>query len=137
MCEHDASGEEDRVRECESDAELVGLEPTSVAMCAPTTARRPWPSVSSGSSAPAGSAATTPTSTPTALGYAIAAVVRIRPAPGQLQRIPQIAGETPEVAECNRITGEDCCLLRLHLRSMDDFEDVLDRFTPHGLTTST
>jgi Lrp/AsnC family leucine-responsive transcriptional regulator len=73
---------------------------------------------------------------PAALGFPVAAVVRIRPSPGQLQRIPEIARETPEVAECHRITGEDCYLLRLHLRSIDDLEDVLDRFTPHGLTTT-
>lgn len=73
---------------------------------------------------------------PRALGYPVAAVVRIRPAPGQLRRIPEIALDTPEVAECYRITGEDCFLLRLHLRSMDDLEDILDRFTPHGLTTT-
>ena len=34
---------------------------------------------------------------PAALGFAVAAVVRIRPSPGQLQRIPEIARETPEV----------------------------------------
>ena len=73
---------------------------------------------------------------PKALGYAVSAVVRIRPAPGQLQRIPEVARETPEVAECYRITGEDCYLVRLHLRAIDDLEDVLDRFTPYGLTTT-
>lgn len=73
---------------------------------------------------------------PTALGYPISAVVRIRPAPGQLQRIPEVARETQEVAECHRITGEDCYLMRLHLRSIDELEEVLDRFTPHGLTTT-
>jgi Lrp/AsnC family transcriptional regulator, leucine-responsive regulatory protein len=40
------------------------------------------------------------------------------------------------VAECHRITGEDCYLLRVHLRSIDELEDVLDRFTPYGLTTT-
>jgi Lrp/AsnC family leucine-responsive transcriptional regulator len=73
---------------------------------------------------------------PRALGFSVSAIVRIRPAPGQLQRIPQVARETPEVAECHRITGDDCYLLRLHLRSIDDLEDVLDRFTPYGLTTT-
>jgi Lrp/AsnC family leucine-responsive transcriptional regulator len=73
---------------------------------------------------------------PAALGYPISAVVRIRPSPGQLRRIPEIARETPEVAECHRITGEDCYLLRLHLRSIDELEEILDRFTPHGLTTT-
>jgi Lrp/AsnC family transcriptional regulator, leucine-responsive regulatory protein len=73
---------------------------------------------------------------PGAVGFPVSAVVRIRPSPGQLQRIPEIARETPEVAECYRITGEDCYLLRLHLRAIDELEDVLDRFTPHGLTTT-
>jgi Lrp/AsnC family leucine-responsive transcriptional regulator len=73
---------------------------------------------------------------PTALGFPVSAVVRIRPSPGQLQRIPEIARESAEVAECYRITGEDCYLLRLHLRAIDELEDVLDRFTPYGLTTT-
>jgi Lrp/AsnC family transcriptional regulator, leucine-responsive regulatory protein len=73
---------------------------------------------------------------PRAIGFPVAAVVRIRPSPGQLPRIPEIAQETPEVAECHRITGEDCYLMRLHLRAIDDLEDVLDRFTPYGLTTT-
>jgi Lrp/AsnC family leucine-responsive transcriptional regulator len=73
---------------------------------------------------------------PAALGFPIGAVVRIRPAPGQLPRIPEIARDTPAVAECFRITGEDCFLLKLHLRSIDELEDILDRFTPYGLTTT-
>jgi Lrp/AsnC family leucine-responsive transcriptional regulator len=73
---------------------------------------------------------------PTALGYPIAAVVRVRPASRQLRRIPEIATESPEVVECYRITGEDCFFLKLHLRAIDDLEDVLDRFTPYGQTTT-
>jgi len=73
---------------------------------------------------------------PKALGYSVAAVVRIRPAPGQLRRIPEVAAETSEVVECYRITGEDCFLMKLHLRRMEDLEDILDRFTPYGLTTT-
>jgi Lrp/AsnC family leucine-responsive transcriptional regulator len=73
---------------------------------------------------------------PGAVGFPVSAVVRIRPSPGQLQRIPEIARETPEVAECYRITGEDCYLMRLHLRAIDELEETLDRFTPYGLTTT-
>ena len=73
---------------------------------------------------------------PVAVGYPISAVVRIRPAPGQLARIPEIARETDEVSECHRITGEDCYLLRLHLRSIGELEELLDRFTPYGQTTT-
>ena len=73
---------------------------------------------------------------PAAVGFPVAAVVRIRPLPGQLQRIPEIARDTREVGECYRITGEDCYLMRLHLRSLDDLEEILDRFTPYGQTTT-
>jgi Lrp/AsnC family leucine-responsive transcriptional regulator len=73
---------------------------------------------------------------PKALGYPIAVVVRVRPASRQLQRIPEIARETPEVVECYRITGEDCFLLKLHVRAIDDLEEILDRFTPYGQTTT-
>lgn len=73
---------------------------------------------------------------PRALGYPIAAVVRVAPATGQLQKIRDVAQATPEVVECHRITGEDCFLLKLHLRTLDDLEGVLDRFTPYGRTTT-
>jgi len=71
-----------------------------------------------------------------ALGYPLAVVVRVSPATQQLQKIPEIARETPEVVECHRITGEDCFFLKLHLRSIDDLEEILDRFTPFGRTTT-
>jgi Lrp/AsnC family leucine-responsive transcriptional regulator len=73
---------------------------------------------------------------PKALGYPFAAVVRVAPATRQLERIREIARETPEVVECHRITGEDCFFLKLCLRSMDDLEGILDRFTPYGRTTT-
>jgi Lrp/AsnC family leucine-responsive transcriptional regulator len=73
---------------------------------------------------------------PKALGFPIAVVVRVRPASRQLQKIPELARETPEVVECHRITGEDCFFLKVHLRSMDDLEEILDRFTPFGQTTT-
>jgi Lrp/AsnC family leucine-responsive transcriptional regulator len=73
---------------------------------------------------------------PAKLGFPVAAIVRIRPAPGQLRRIPEVARETPEVVECYRITGEDCFVIKLYLRAIDELEEVLDRFTPYGLTTT-
>ena len=41
-----------------------------------------------------------------------------------------------EVVECYRITGEDCFFLKLHLRSIDDLEEILDRFVVYGQTTT-
>jgi len=71
-----------------------------------------------------------------ALGYQLTAIVRVKPAPGQLQRIPELALQIPEISECHRITGEDCFYLKLHLRSIDDLTELLDRFLAFGETTT-
>jgi Lrp/AsnC family transcriptional regulator, leucine-responsive regulatory protein len=73
---------------------------------------------------------------PAALGLPVTAWVRVRPGPGQLTRIAELAGRLPEVAECHRISGEDCFLLRVHVASIAALETVLDRFLVHGQTTS-
>jgi len=73
---------------------------------------------------------------PRALGYQLTAIVRVKPGPRQLQRIPELAAAIPEVAECHRITGEDCLFLKLHLRSIEERGTLLDRFLVHGETTT-
>ena len=70
------------------------------------------------------------------LGYQLTAIVRIKPSPGQLPRIPELADQIPEVGECHRITGEDCFYLKIHLRSIDELSGLLDRFLVHGQTTT-
>src|SRR5256714_7776577 len=42
---------------------------------------------------------------PVALGLPIAAYVRVRPNPGQLPTVAELARRIPEVVECHRITG--------------------------------
>jgi Lrp/AsnC family transcriptional regulator, leucine-responsive regulatory protein len=73
---------------------------------------------------------------PASLGLPVSAWVRLRPGPGQLTRIAQLAARTTEISECHRISGEDCFLLRVHVRSIEALEEVLDRFLVHGQTTS-
>ena len=73
---------------------------------------------------------------PRALGYELTAIVRIKPSPGQLARVPELAIDIPEVSECHRITGEDCFYLKVHLRSIDELSDLLDRFLAYGETTT-
>jgi Lrp/AsnC family leucine-responsive transcriptional regulator len=73
---------------------------------------------------------------PRALGLALSAVIRIRPGSGQIQKVAEVARETPEVVECNRITGEDCYLMKAHLRDVQHLEEIIDRFTPFGQTTT-
>lgn len=71
-----------------------------------------------------------------AVGLPVAAFVRVRPGPGQLAKIAQLAQDIPEVVECYRITGEDCFLLKVHVAAIDQLEEVLDRFLLYGQTTS-
>jgi Lrp/AsnC family transcriptional regulator, leucine-responsive regulatory protein len=73
---------------------------------------------------------------PRALGYQLEAIVRVKPAPGQLPRIPELAAEIPEISECHRITGEDCFYIKVHLRSIDELSDLLDSFLVYGQTTT-
>jgi Lrp/AsnC family leucine-responsive transcriptional regulator len=73
---------------------------------------------------------------PRALGLALTAVIRVRPAPGQLYNVAGLAQETPEVVECVRVTGEDCYFITAHLRDVTHLEQVIDRFAPLGQTTT-
>lgn len=73
---------------------------------------------------------------PAALGFPVAAYVRIRPGLGQLQRIAELARQIPEVAECHRITGDDCFILRVHAHAVDQLETVLDKFLLYGQTNT-
>src|SRR5262245_9050607 len=55
---------------------------------------------------------------PAAIGLPVAAWVRVRPGPGQLPRISELAARTPEVSECHRVSGEDCFLMKVHAASI-------------------
>jgi Lrp/AsnC family leucine-responsive transcriptional regulator len=73
---------------------------------------------------------------PRALGYELAVVLRIRPAPRELKKVAELAQRTPEVVECHRITGDDCYLMKAHVRDVDHMEEVIDRFAIYGQTTT-
>ncbi|HEV8653196.1 MAG TPA: Lrp/AsnC family transcriptional regulator [Actinomycetes bacterium] len=73
---------------------------------------------------------------PRALGYTLCAIVRVSPTTRDLKLIPDVARRLPEVTECYRITGDDCYFMKLYLRSIEELEPILDRFTPLGRTTT-
>jgi Lrp/AsnC family leucine-responsive transcriptional regulator len=71
------------------------------------------------------------------LGYPVTAFVRVRPAPGQLSKVAELAKQMPEVVECHRVTGEDCFILKIHIGSIGEHLDrVLDQFLVYGQTTT-
>ena len=73
---------------------------------------------------------------PAALGLPILVYIRVRPDPGQLPKIAELARRVPEVVECHRITGEDCFILKAHIPSMDQLDQLLDRLLLFGTTTT-
>jgi Lrp/AsnC family leucine-responsive transcriptional regulator len=42
----------------------------------------------------------------------------------------------PQIVECDRITGEDCFILKIYLERLDDLDRVLDPFLAYGQTTT-
>ena len=73
---------------------------------------------------------------PRALGLTLGVVIRVRPAPRQIPKVAEAARESPEVVLCERITGEDCFIIRADVRDVDHLEELIDRFTPFGQTTT-
>jgi Lrp/AsnC family leucine-responsive transcriptional regulator len=62
--------------------------------------------------------------------------VRIRPIPGKLPKITELAASLPQVVECHRITGEDCSILKVYLDSLDNMDRILDQLLVYGQTTT-
>jgi Lrp/AsnC family leucine-responsive transcriptional regulator len=73
---------------------------------------------------------------PRALGYDLSVILRIRPGPLMIPKVAELAQRTPEVTECHRVTGDDCFIMRLHVRDVTHLEEVIDRFVPYGQTTT-
>jgi Lrp/AsnC family leucine-responsive transcriptional regulator len=65
-----------------------------------------------------------------------AGVIRIRPAPREIHKVAELAQRTPEVTECVRVTGEDCFIMRAHVRDVTHLEELIDRFVIYGQTTT-
>jgi Lrp/AsnC family leucine-responsive transcriptional regulator len=73
---------------------------------------------------------------PRRLGFGFGVVIRIRPAGAKLALVADILRSTPEVVECHRVTGDDCYVAIAYVRDVEHLERVIDRFTPHGQTTT-
>jgi Lrp/AsnC family leucine-responsive transcriptional regulator len=73
---------------------------------------------------------------PAALGYGLAAYIRIRPTTGQTGAVAKLLTELPEIVECDRITGDDCFIARAHVRSVEALERLIDRIVPYAQTNT-
>jgi Lrp/AsnC family leucine-responsive transcriptional regulator len=73
---------------------------------------------------------------PRALGYELSVILRIRPSARMIPKVAELAQRTPEVTECHRVTGDDCFIMRLHVRDVLHLEELIDTFVPYGQTTT-
>lgn len=73
---------------------------------------------------------------PAAIGYPLQAIVRVRPRPGQLHIVERIIQDTPEFIECDKVTGDDCFIARLVVRSMGELDSILDKVAERAETNT-
>lgn len=73
---------------------------------------------------------------PKAFGYQLQAIVRVRPLPGKLQEVERLIQDIPEFTECDKVTGEDCFIARMCVRSMEQLDILLDRLNVSAETST-
>ena len=73
---------------------------------------------------------------PARLGRPLAALIRIRPMPGQLKKVIQVVEGIAAIVSCDRVTGEDCFVAKAHLRDVDELEAVIDKLIPYAMTNT-
>lgn len=72
-----------------------------------------------------------------ALGYALCAMVRIRPLPGKLHIVERRLQDIPEIVECDRLMGDDPFLARLVVRSIEEMDEILHSLSHDAVTSTT
>ena len=73
---------------------------------------------------------------PAALGYVLQAIVRVRPMPGMLHIVEKLIQDTPEIVECDKVTGDDCFIAKLLVRNMEQLDTILDRVAERAQTNT-
>jgi Lrp/AsnC family leucine-responsive transcriptional regulator len=66
------------------------------------------------------------------LGYPISAFVRIRAFGPKDRGLVQAMREIPQIIESHSVTGEDCVIARVVVRSVDELSSVLTRISAYG-----
>jgi Lrp/AsnC family leucine-responsive transcriptional regulator len=73
---------------------------------------------------------------PMKIGMPITAFIRMSVVGDVFTKITAVVKNSPEVVECHRGTGADSFIMKVHVRSVEHLESLIDRLTPFG-TTST
>lgn len=73
---------------------------------------------------------------PMKVGMPISAFIRMSVVGDVFAKITAVIRACPEIVECHRGTGADSFIMKVHVRSVEHLESLIDRLTPYG-TTST
>ena len=73
---------------------------------------------------------------PGKLGYALSVMIRARPLPGEMTNMIKAIQDTPEIVQCDRVSGDDCFVAIAHVRDVGQLEAVIDRLVPFGATNT-
>ncbi|WP_029911738.1 Lrp/AsnC family transcriptional regulator [Caulobacter sp. UNC358MFTsu5.1] len=71
-----------------------------------------------------------------AVGYTLEAIVRVRPLPGKLHLVQDLLETTPQVIECDKVTGDDGFVARVVAQSIEHLDDLLEQIAEKAQTSS-
>jgi Lrp/AsnC family leucine-responsive transcriptional regulator len=71
-----------------------------------------------------------------AIGLPLGAILRIRPMPGELNRVADLLTAIPEITSCDRVTGDDCFIAKAQVPSVADLESLIDGLLPYASTNT-
>jgi Lrp/AsnC family transcriptional regulator, leucine-responsive regulatory protein len=71
------------------------------------------------------------------IGLPITAFVRMSITGVDYSHIIEVAEGSNEVLECHRGTGGDSFIMKIAVSSVEHLQEVIDRLTPYGITTTT
>lgn len=71
-----------------------------------------------------------------AIGISLRAIIRVRTTHAHIQSYLRLFQEMPEVLEADRVTGEDCFVVRCAIAQPVDLEHVVDTLAAHGSVTT-
>lgn len=73
---------------------------------------------------------------PRALGLGLTAIVRLRTTHEHIKTCLKKFAEIPHIVEVNRVTGEDCFVLKVLVPAPEDLETIVDRIAGFGAVTT-
>jgi Lrp/AsnC family leucine-responsive transcriptional regulator len=70
------------------------------------------------------------------LGLPLRAIIRLAPRNRPASELSRLLSELPDVLECHHVTGEDCYVMKVAVRSVGHLEALLERLLQYGQSTT-